>query len=147
MRIYMDACCLNRPFDDQTQDKIRIESDAILAILSYGLSGEWQLISSEVLDVKIDSMPDIWKKSKVNELCKLASEKILLNDVIINRAVEFEANGIKAFDSLHLASAEYAKVEVFLTTDRKLLNAAIRLNLGITIANPLNWFMEVDVNE
>jgi len=41
MKIYMDVCCLNRPFDDQTQDKIRIESDAILAILSKCISGKW----------------------------------------------------------------------------------------------------------
>lgn len=147
MRIYMDACCLNRPFDDQTQDKIRIESDAILAILSYCLSGRWQLISSEVLDAEIDSMLDIWKKSKVNELYKLASDKIMLNDIIIKRAVEFQATGIKAFDSLHLASAEYTKADVFLTTDKKLLNAAIRLNPGMAVANPLNWFMEVDEDE
>lgn len=147
MTIYMDACCLNRPFDDQTQDKIRIESDAILAILSYCLSGEWQLISSEVLDYEIDSMLDKWKKSKVKQLCKLATDKIVLNDIIKKRAIELQTHGIKAFDSLHLASAEHTKVDVFLTTDRKLLNAAIKLNMSIIIANPLNWFMEVDGNE
>jgi hypothetical protein len=31
--VYMDCCCLNRPADDQTQDKIRIETDAIIGIL------------------------------------------------------------------------------------------------------------------
>jgi hypothetical protein len=31
--VYMDCCCLNRPADDQTQDKIRIESDAVIGIL------------------------------------------------------------------------------------------------------------------
>ncbi len=41
----MDVCCLNRPFDDQTQDRIRIESDAILAILSKCVTGEWKLLS------------------------------------------------------------------------------------------------------
>jgi hypothetical protein len=30
LRIYLDACCLNRPFDDQTQERIRLESEAVL---------------------------------------------------------------------------------------------------------------------
>jgi len=34
MRIYLDVCCLNRPFDDQTQERIHLESEAVLIILS-----------------------------------------------------------------------------------------------------------------
>jgi len=43
-RIYLDACCLNRPFDDQTQLRIALETQAILAILSQCESG-WKLIT------------------------------------------------------------------------------------------------------
>ncbi len=32
-QIYLDVCCLNRPFDDQRQDRIRLEADAVLLIL------------------------------------------------------------------------------------------------------------------
>lgn len=144
MRIYMDVCCLNRPFDDQTQDKIRIESDAILAILSRCVSDKWQLLSSEVLDLEIEQTPDVWRKSKVNELYRLAKEKIELNNMIVNRALEIQNFGFKSFDSLHVASAEYTKADIFLTTDKGLLRIANRLKLEIRTANPLNWFMEVD---
>ena len=147
MKIYMDVCCLNRPFDDQTQDKIRIESDALLAILSKCMSGEWELLSSEVLDIEIENTPDKWKKSKVNELYKLAEEKIMLNDTIVKRASEIQSFGIKSFDSLHLATAEYSKATVFLSTDKNLLHMASRLEMGITVTNPLNWIMEVYENE
>ena len=147
MKIYMDVCCLNRPFDDQTQDKIRIESDALLAILSKCMSGEWELLSSEVLDIEIENTPDKWKKSKVNELYKLAQEKIMLNDTIVKRASDIQIFGIKSFDSLHLATAEYSKATVFLSTDKNLLHMASRLEMGITVTNPLNWFMEVYENE
>lgn len=44
MKVYLDVCCLNRPFDDQTQDRIRIESESILTILSYCLSEKWQMV-------------------------------------------------------------------------------------------------------
>jgi len=52
MRIYTDVCCLNRPFDDQSQDRIRIESEAILAILNRCLL-DWVLLGSEAIDYEI----------------------------------------------------------------------------------------------
>ncbi len=36
MKIYLDNCCYNRPFDDQTQERIHLESEAILAMLRRG---------------------------------------------------------------------------------------------------------------
>ena len=35
MKIYLDVCCLNRPFDDQTQDLIHLESEAVVLILKH----------------------------------------------------------------------------------------------------------------
>ena len=32
MRIYLDNCCFNRPFDNQTDIKIRLETEAKLYI-------------------------------------------------------------------------------------------------------------------
>jgi hypothetical protein len=67
MRLYMDVCCLNRPFDDQSQDRIRIESEAILAILNKCLN-DWALVGSEAIDYEIFKIPDdeIVKKVKAN---------------------------------------------------------------------------------
>ncbi len=52
---------LNRPFDDQSQDRIRIESEAILAILNKCLN-EWTLVGSEAIDYEISKIPDDEKK-------------------------------------------------------------------------------------
>ena len=41
-RIYLDVCCLNRPFDDQRQDHIRLEAEAVLLILGRCEAREWQ---------------------------------------------------------------------------------------------------------
>ncbi len=143
----MDVCCLNRPFDDQTKAKIRIESDAVLAILSKCTAGEWVLLASDVLDAEISKTPDEWKKLKVIELYSIARDKIEINNAIIEKALLFEKNGLKAFDSLHLASANYSNADIFLTTDKDLLRKAERLKLDINTENPLNWFMEVDDSE
>ena len=143
MIIYMDCCCLNRPFDNQLQDKVRFESDAVIAILSKCASGEWQLIGSAALELEISKTPDLIRKNQVLDLYQVAEGKIKLNDAIKSRARELLSSGFKAFDSLHAASAEYGKVDVLLTTDKRFLNAAKRCDLAVRVENPLNWFMEV----
>lgn len=32
MRVYLDNCCYNRPFDDQSQLKVRLETEAKLFV-------------------------------------------------------------------------------------------------------------------
>ena len=34
MRIYFDTCCLQRPLDDQTQPRIRVETEAVFTLVS-----------------------------------------------------------------------------------------------------------------
>lgn len=57
VRLYLDACCLNRPFDDQTQVRIRLEAEAILLILFQIYAYGWEWIGSEVLSYEIDQTP------------------------------------------------------------------------------------------
>lgn len=47
MIVYLDNCCYNRPFDDQTQERVHLESEAILTILKMG-----QLISIYFIQAK-----------------------------------------------------------------------------------------------
>jgi len=84
------------------------------------------------------------EKLKVTELYSIAREKIEINDAIIEKALFFEYNGLKAFNSLHLASANWSNADIFLTTDKDLLRKAERLELNTNTDNPLSWFMEVD---
>ncbi len=58
MRIYLDVCCLNRPFDDQTQDRIHLESEAVILILKRVRSGNWEWISSEAVDFAVRQTAD-----------------------------------------------------------------------------------------
>jgi len=40
VRLLKDLSCLNRPFDDQTQARIRLESEAVTMILARIDAGE-----------------------------------------------------------------------------------------------------------
>jgi len=61
-KIYLDVCCLNRPFDDQTQARIRLEAEAVLIILAQCETGHWEWIgSAEQLRVRVEN-PLTWLK-------------------------------------------------------------------------------------
>ncbi|UUX92296.1 hypothetical protein [Methanoplanus endosymbiosus] len=55
MKIYLDVCCLCRPFDDQTSYRISMEAEAVTAILNRCMA-DWKLIGSEVIDYEIFRM-------------------------------------------------------------------------------------------
>jgi len=85
MRIYLDVCCLNRPFDDHTQDKIRLESEAVVTILSHIAEKQWQMIGSEIIAFEISRTPDPDRRRKVLIQAQLVMETIKINTQIITR--------------------------------------------------------------
>ncbi|MBI5188242.1 MAG: PIN domain-containing protein [Nitrospirae bacterium] len=145
MRIYLDVCCLNRPFDDHSQDRVRIESEAVLTILSRGQSEKWIFIGSEVIEVEISKISDDDKRQKVNILYHLLKSHIVVDSGVEKRAIELENLGFESFDALHIACAEKGNANVLLTTDDKFLsNAFLRGDvLTVRVENPLRWIMEV----
>jgi predicted nucleic acid-binding protein len=147
MRLYIDVCCLNRPFDDQSQDRIRIESEAILAILNKCLY-DWTLVGSEAIDYEIFKIPDDERKKGVKVLAAISRQKVTVDESILRRASELENIGLKALDALHLACAEES-VEVMLTTDDEIVKKVKANNniVKVRVENPVRWLMEVTENE
>lgn len=146
-KIYLDVCCLNRPFDDQTQPRIRLETEAILEIISRCRTGEWELLSSIALESEIAKTPDLNRREQVQEALATAQQKILVTNEISRRAIDLTNFNIKNFDALHIACAE-GNADVFLTTDNRLLSKALsyRSNLNVVVANPMVWWVEVTTN-
>jgi hypothetical protein len=145
--IYMDCCCLNRPADDQTQDKIRIETDTIIAILFKCYYSSWKLIGSDVIEFEILKTPDLNKRNKALNLLSIKKENIPLNEKIYERAIEIQKYGLKPLDSLHFASAEYKNVSVLLTVDKDFVKDSKKVKSSLKVYNPINWYMEEIENE
>jgi predicted nucleic acid-binding protein len=145
MKIYFDVCCLNRPFDDQMQDRVHLEAEAILAILNHSRTAGWSVIGSEAIDFEIAKMPDHDKRLKVRVLSTLLDTHVKVDAGVEQRALELQKVGMKALDALHVACAEKAKAAVLLTTDDNLLSKAAQNKkmLKLKIENPLRWVMEV----
>lgn len=147
MRIYMDVCCLGRPFDDPPSDKIYLETGAILSIISRCVKNEWVLLSSGTIDYEISRISNIETLSKVQAIYSVSRERANITKKGEERALFFQQNGVSTFDSMHVATAESCNADVFLTTDSDLLKALKRIDLNIKFANPVIWLMEVKHNE
>ena len=144
MIIYLDNCCYNRPFDDQTQERIHLESEVILAVLKMGQMKQAVIAGSDILELEMRRMQDENKKRKVLDLYRVAGMHIQYTEKIKSRSAEIiSVSKIRVFDSLHIASAEEAKADVFLTTDDKLEKMAEKLELGTRVVNPLRFAREV----
>ena len=144
MIIYLDNCCYNRPFDDQTQERIHLESEVILAVLKMGQMKQAVIAGSDILELEMRRMQDENKKRKVLDLYRVAGMHIQYTEKINSRSAEIiSVSKIRVFDSLHIASAEEAKADVFLTTDDKLEKMAEKLELGTRVVNPLRFAWEV----
>ena len=78
MRIYLDCCSLQRPFDDKSQPRIAVEAEAVLAILALCESGSLKLISSDALLFEIGHIPDQDREDDVLEILKIAKETLIL---------------------------------------------------------------------
>jgi hypothetical protein len=109
-RIYLDACCLNRPFDAQTQPRIALETQAVLAILSQCQAGTWKLITSTALDEELDQMRDLEKLNNVKTILSIAKIKVLMSSFIEQRMPKTQQEvirqGYKALiDSLGVVDA------------------------------------------
>ena len=144
MRIYFDVCCFNRPFDDLSQDRVRLEAEAVKAIMVRIGRRQWAGVRSPVIDFEISQMPDPDRLIEVGLMVGEMREVVALSDCDRARALILNSFGFIGFDALHLACAERAKVDVFLTTDYGLLKAAVRNKdkLNVKVANPLKWFEE-----
>lgn len=62
MRVYLDACAVNRLTDDQSQPRIRAESEAVQQILSLIVMGKVGWKASRTLEVELLQNPDLAKR-------------------------------------------------------------------------------------
>lgn len=149
MKIYLDVCCLNRPFDDQSQDRIRLEAEAVLLILTRVRNEGWVWYSSDVVIDEIEQTLDTRRRERVRQLNAHANEIYQISEADIARARKLTNLGLSSMDALHLACAESCGTDIFLTTDDRLYRLAGRLSeqLHVVVENPLHWLMRQQEGE
>jgi len=138
MKIYLDNCSFNRPFDDQTSIRIKIETEAKLFIQEQIVIGKLQLIWSYVLEYENMQNPFIERRNAIIEWKQTAVKNISGTEKIVMKASEISKIGLNPKDALHVACAIEGKAVYFLTTDDKILKKLAENN-EIVVINPVNF--------
>ena len=149
MKIYLDTCCLSRLDDIATSVRIQREAEAVETILNYCSTRQWLWFGSEVLVLEVDNTPDLSKRFNVKLRLSHLYQTVIVGSIENSRGLQLEILGFKWFDALHLACAESANVDVFLTTDDGILRRAKRFGsqLQVRFANPYEWLQEMTKDE
>jgi predicted nucleic acid-binding protein len=121
MRVYLDTCCLQRPLDDQTQPRIKVEAEAVLVILASAQAGDCSLLNSEALEYELSRIPDDKRRNEMMAVLALADERLEITDEAESLAESLENHGIEAIDAVHLALASTANADFFGTCDDRIL--------------------------
>jgi hypothetical protein len=121
MLLYLDNSVLNRPFDDQRQPRIWLETLSFSLVLTLIESGEATVIHSPIHDLENSRNPFPLRQKWIEKCLRLAAQNVALSDSIKKRALVLEQSGFKALDALHLACAEAAGATHFLTCDDRLI--------------------------
>ena len=144
MRIYLDNCCYNRPYDDQRQLRISLETQAKLWVQECIRKGDFELVSSFVLLYEISKSPNITPKKSISKYIeKYSSVYVSENkkEEIELIAQNIQSTGVKKLDSWHVACAIKAKADYFLTTDKRLLKYQTD---SIKLMNPVDFITEME---
>jgi hypothetical protein len=144
MRLYFDCCCYNRPFDDQSQQRVHDESEAILSLMNRCIAVRGTILGSAVLRLEIDSIGDTVKREKVRHLYRAVNEDVGYTSMVRQRAEEIcQHSAIHEMDALHISSAEMGRTDVFLTTDARLIRSCRSISLRVRVMNPVSYLAEV----
>ena len=135
----MDVCCFNRPYDEQSQLRVKLETEAKLFIQQKILTGNYELVWSYVLEYENNNNPYEERRNAIKDWKEIARVFCTENRQILEFAEGLYKLGIRTKDALHVACAVQSGVDYFITTDKKLLHTRVK---GLKVINPID-FIEV----
>jgi predicted nucleic acid-binding protein len=138
-RIYLDVCALSRPFDDQHQVRIQLETHAVALILEAVKQNKCQLIVSLVHHLEIAPISDLEERRQLTLLLEQLGTRYPFDlSKTKQRTQQLIANGLKLADATHFAFAEQAQAD-FVTVDDRLLKQCGRVQTSIWYGTPLAY--------
>lgn len=144
MRVYLDNCCFNRPFDDQRQTRVRLESEAKLCIQEHIRDGMLELVWSYILDFENAANPFEERRIAISGWKQSATIDIEETTAILQQANALVGCGLKAKDALHISCAIAGGCAYFVTTDDDILKRGKAVQ-GITIVDPASLVREMNL--
>ncbi len=144
MKIYFDNCCLNRPFDNQEQIRIKLESEAKLYLQEMVIEKQIELVWSYIIDFENTVNPFEERKRIISKWKKHAKTMVTENAGVIKKANSLLKLKVKPKDALHISCAINAGCDYFITTDDGLLKKTRKIR-GIVVIDPVNLIREMEL--
>ena len=143
-KIYLDNCCFNRPYDDQSQLTVSMEALAKLSIQQDIRNNNADLVTSYILVAENTANRFEEKRKDIQKFIDkytntYVSEKSA--DMVKNIAIDIMNTGIKLMDACHVACAIIAGCDYFISTDKRLLKYQ---SDRIKIVNPISYVLETE---
>jgi hypothetical protein len=121
MKIYLDLCVYNRPFDNQRYPRVALEAQGFIYLVEEVIRGNMTLVSSFALEEENMRSPLSERREKIEDLLSLAQDFVHYSRQIEGRAKGLERWGIMGMDAIHIACAESARADFFVTCDDQLI--------------------------
>jgi predicted nucleic acid-binding protein len=144
IRLYLDNCCFNRPYDDQTVLNIHVEAEAKIFIQNEILKNNYEFIWSFMMDYEISSNPFFDRQLAFMKWKNIAILDINPMEDILDKGKKLMQLKLKEKDALHIACAIKGECHYFLTTDGKILNKIIP---EIKVMNPIDFVRQFYVGD
>lgn len=139
MTVYLDICCLKRPFDDQLQPRIALETAAVLTILREVAEGRIKAVRSVAHELENSRNPDVRRAGAVGAWLQTLNTLELTPKAVVDAVRRLQTSGLGTMDAYHLAWAEYLETDVLVTTDDRFRSQAGRLGdiIKVRVIDPI----------
>ena len=129
MIIYFDNCAIQRPLDNRSNLRVRVEAEAVIALLELIEDGSLMMVSSDVLFYELSKTPDPERVSYGMKFLSLGNTTLSLNKQTVSMAKFFVSKGLKPVDALHLAIASENNIDYFCTCDDRFIKRSKEISL------------------
>jgi predicted nucleic acid-binding protein len=134
LRLYLDRCALQRPFDDRSQLRVATEAEAVLKLIEFFEASDLALLSSGALLFEVGRIKAPARHDYCLDLLGRCSDFVAFTNTIREQANSYSEEGIKSMDALHLASAVAGEATYFCSCDDQFLSRARMAETGLTKA-------------
>jgi predicted nucleic acid-binding protein len=142
--LYLDMCAIQRPHDDQSQVRIRLESVAVLGLLEHCRTGGAELAASDALIFEAGRNPYPVRRAHAEAALAAATVRQPLTPAVEARADDLVLAGLRPLDALHLASAEAIGANFFCTCDDHLLRRGRKIAAApLRVVSPIELTTEL----
>ena len=138
-KLYLDVCTLCRPFDNQNDMRIRLETDAYFLILNAIQNRRYEMIISVMHSKELESIEDIKERIQIVQLLDEFGKNFKYDIKKAKvRSEEFVISKFGLADSVHLAFAEQSS-DFLITCDDKFEKRSKKINTPIKVLNPIEF--------